>query len=251
MGFRNSTTSYGQSTKAARTPFERAAREWDNRLGTLRQQAVHWRIVALVALIATVLLGGGLVHLAGQQRVQTYVVEVDRAGLPGRIELLTENVTADATVIGYFVGELVRWVRERPVDPVVLRGNWQRAYHFLAGPAIRTMNEFAIAETAALRDSSQAIARTVTIQIVLAQSEKSFQVRWQEVEYVGGDPQPPRAYTGLFHVEQQPPRDDAERFQNPLGLYVRQFTWSREFGGPVDIASERSASATTANESEE
>jgi hypothetical protein len=40
-------------------------------------------------------------------------------------------------------------------------------------------------------------------------------------------------YTGLFQVKVMPPRDEADSFKNPIGVYITNFTWSREFSGPV------------------
>jgi hypothetical protein len=30
-----------------------------------------------------------------------------------------------------------------------------------------------------------------------------------------------------------PPRDEADSFKNPIGVYITNFTWSREFSGAV------------------
>ena len=40
-------------------------------------------------------------------------------------------------------------------------------------------------------------------------------------------------YTGLFQVKLIPPRDESDSFKNPIGVYVTNFTWSREFSGGI------------------
>ena len=38
---------------------------------------------------------------------------------------------------------------------------------------------------------------------------------------------------GSFEVKLMPPRDEADTFKNPIGVYITNFTWSREFSGAV------------------
>jgi type IV secretion system protein TrbF len=97
------------------------------RAGT--QLALHRLRVDGAGLIST----SGAVVLGVKKQVATYVVEVDKAGMPGRITLASEPYQPDAAQVGYFVGEVVRLVRERPLDPVVMRQQWTKAYQFLAG----------------------------------------------------------------------------------------------------------------------
>jgi type IV secretory pathway TrbF-like protein len=54
-----------------------------------------------------------------------------------------------------------------------------------------------------------------------------------ETTYSSGIKRSQEEWTGLFQVRLMPPRDEADAFKNPLGVYITQFTWSREFAGPV------------------
>jgi hypothetical protein len=96
----------------------------------------------LLALIST----SGAVVLGVKKQVATYVVEVDKAGCRAGSRW-PAPVSADAAQVGYFVGEVVRLVRERPLDPVVMRQQWTKAYQFLAGQAVNGMNEYAASDT--------------------------------------------------------------------------------------------------------
>lgn len=129
-----------------------------------------------------------------------------------------------------------RLVRERPLDPVVIRNNWLTAYAFLADAAINTMNDYASGDESILNAPTSHLTRTVAISNILQKSADSFQVRWVETDYVGGFPQPPTQFSGLFHVQIRPPTSEDDVFRNPLGVYIDAFSWSKEFTGPVATA---------------
>jgi type IV secretion system protein VirB5 len=238
MSFGKRTTSYGLTAAVPiETPYTLAAREWDNRIGSARVQARNWRYLAFAATLGMILLGIGLVHLANKKQVATYVVEIDSLGRPGRITLASDAYQPTAAQTGYFVGELVRLVRERPLDPVVMRKQWTKAYGFLAADAIPTMNQYAASDTG-MDALGNRLARTVEVSSVLQRSKDSYQVRWVEMIYANGVRRGTDSYTGLFNVALSPPKTEEEAFRNPLGLYVTSFTWSREFSGPVQNTSD-------------
>jgi type IV secretion system protein VirB5 len=236
--FSKSTTTYGNARNdaAPETAYDRARREWDLRIGTARVQAFHWRVMAFTSLLVMLGLSIGLVYVAAEKDVKTFVVEFDRLGRPGRITLLDDRYQPTAAQIGHFVGQTVRLVRERPLDPVVIRNNWLTAYAFLADAAINTMNEYASADESILDAPTSRLTRIVAVSNILQKSADSFQVRWVETDYVGGFPQPPTQYSGLFHVQIRPPTSEDDVFRNPLGVYIDAFSWSKEFTGPVAAA---------------
>jgi type IV secretion system protein VirB5 len=236
MSFGRRTSSYGTTaTTPIETPYTLAAREWDSRIGSARVQARNWRYLAFAATAGMLLLAVGLIHLADKKQVATYVVEVDDLGRPGRITLASDAYQPTAAQSGYFVGELVRLVRERPLDPVVLRKQWSKAYGFLAGDAIPAMNQYAASDTG-MDALGNRLARTVEISSILQRSKDSYQVRWTETTYANGARRSTEQYTGLFTVALSPPKTEEEAFRNPLGLYVTSFTWSREFSAAVQNA---------------
>ena len=236
MSIPSTTNSFGNSNGSGQAinPYARAAAAWDERIGSARVQARNWRAAAFAALALALISTSGAVVLGIKKQVATYVVEVDRAGMPGRITLASEPYRPEAAQVGFFVGELVRLVRERPLDPVVLRQQWTRAYQFLAGPAVNTMNEYASADSGISRVPGDGpAARIVEISSILQKSADTYQVRWAETTFAGGLRRSREQYAGLFQVRIMPPRDESDSFKNPIGVYVTNFTWSREFSGPV------------------
>ncbi len=233
MGFSLRTTSYGHNnTTPYQTHYLRAARVWDQRIGTARQQAAHWRIAALGALLLAVISTSAVVYMSLTRQVAAYVVPVDKVGMPGRIELANGIYHPDAAQIGYFVGQVVSLVRSRPLDPVVLRDQWLKAYHFLAGDAIRAMNQYA-ARQSGVDSIGTPIAKTVHLVSILQRSHTTYQVRWIEDTFSHGAIVRSVHYTGLFDIKLIPPATPQQVFNNPLGVYITDFTWSPDFDGPV------------------
>jgi type IV secretion system protein VirB5 len=236
MSFPNSTTSYGKrsSGDTPANPYARSAAAWDERIGSARVQATNWRYIAFASIALALISTIGVVVIGVKKQVATYIVEVDKVGMPGRISLASETFQPAAAQVGYFIGEVVRLVRERPLDPVVMRQQWTKAYQFLAGPAVNGMNEYAAADSG-LRNvpGEGATARTVEIKNILQKSDGTYQVRWTETTYSNGIRRSREDFTGLFQVKLIPPRDEADTFKNPIGVYITNFTWSREFAGPV------------------
>lgn len=168
--------------------------------------------------------------------MKAYVIEVDQLGQPAKITLTADDYKPDRAQTGYFVGELVRLVRARPLDPVIIRENWKKAYGFLAGDAVHAMNNYAASDPPLKRVDGRGLNRTVAITNILEKSDQTYQVRWQETDYVGGIARRPEQYTGLFQVEIKKPRTESDVFRNPLGVYVVSFSWSKEFTEPVTVA---------------
>jgi len=236
MSFPKTNMSYGRGASGVEdcNPYARAAAAWDERIGSARVQARNWRYIAFASMLLALISTTGAVVVGVKKQVATYVVEIDKAGMPGRITLASEPYRPDAAQVGYFVVEVVHLVRERPLDPVVMRQRWTKAYQFLAGPAINAMNEYATADSGLKTLPGEGgAARTVEISSILQKSNDSYQVRWVETTYSSGLRRSREEYTGLFQVKLMPPRDEADSFKNPIGVYIINFTWGREFSGPV------------------
>lgn len=245
------TTSFGNSRikDAFETPYAKAAHEWDRRMGLSIVQARGWRRMALAAWGVSAVLAIGLILHTRSKQVATYVVPINELGQPGRITLASDRYQPTALQSGYFVAELVRLSRARSLDPVVTRDAMMKSYHYLAGDGITQMNNLAASDPLLTEmGKGQRVARTVEIANVLQKTPTTFQVRWTEAEYASGLERSRESYTGLFEIKLVPPDTEDKAFNNPLGLFVTNFSWSREFAAPLNHASMESqidpASAT-------
>lgn len=209
----------------ADTPYRRAQAEWDARMGSAVLSAASWRRTALAALLLSGLLAAALTIVALQKRTFVHVVEVAPEGQVLSVRTNAGAWTPDTAQTAYFIGAFVRQVRARPTDAVVLRENWLTAYKFVTPEAATKLSEMARAD-----DPFKAVgsaARTVHIRSIVQRTDTSWQVSWTE-ENSGTVTTTSGAYTGLFAVSHVPPKRADDVAVNPLGLYITDFSWSRD-----------------------
>lgn len=226
------TKSYGDGRlkEAFDTPYAKASQEWDRRMGMSIVQARGWRRMSIAAWAVAAVLAIGLVMQGRNKQVATYIVPINELGQPGKIMLASDAYQPSSMQTGYFLAELVRLSRARSLDPVVTREGMMKSYHFLAGDAITQMNSLAASDPLiAEMGKGQRVARTAEVANVLQKSPTTYQVRWTEIEFANGVQRSRETYTGLFETKLIAPNTDAKAFNNPLGLFVTSFSWSREF----------------------
>jgi type IV secretory pathway TrbF-like protein len=223
--FKRPNDRYGSSAPVE-SPYLRASREWDNRIGSAVVQAKNWRMAAFGCMGLAALALGGFIFEASNTNIATYVVPIDKYARPGRIELADRSYQPTTAETGYFLADWVRRTRSKSIDPIVIRDNWTGAYHFVAGPAIGQLNSYAKANDPFAHAGTQAI--NVEIVSVLARSPSTFQVQWRETQFNAGTSGVTENWTGLFTAKINPPKNEAELRANPLGIFITAFQWSRE-----------------------
>ena len=210
------------------TPYQRAMAEWDDRIGSARVQAKNWRITALLLAGICLVLTSGIVYQSAKSTVVPYVVQVNHEGLVQAVgPAQRTNYVPGKAVVQYFLAQFVTHVRSVPLDPAVAKNQWHTAYSYLRQSAANTMNEIARKE----QPLSKLGEETVSVQVksVVALSQETFQVRWEESTFnKEGVPTEARNMTGVFTLEIEPPNNEKLLQVNPLGLYIKHFSWSQE-----------------------
>lgn len=211
------------------SPFTKAKDEWDGRIGNARVQAYNWRMIAfmmgLIALVAVI----GLIFQSTKSTVVPYVVEIGAEGtVVGVSPANQSNYTPKEIQIKHFLNELVLKMRNVAADPVVYKQNWLSAYSFLTPASAGKMNEMIQKENQVSRLEKK---QTVQIQmkVINPMADNTYQIRWTEDVYEA-DGRRSESYnmTGLFTIEFATPKDEKELLNNPLGIYIKDFAWSKE-----------------------
>lgn len=212
----------------ALTPYQKAQEEWDNRIGSARVQAKNWRIIALSLAGICAILAAGLIYQSSKSTVVPYVVQVNGEGLVQAAgPAVRTNYTPSKAVQQYFLSQFVTYVRSVPLDPVVAKSRWLAAYGYLRQSAANTLNEIAQKEQPLQKIGQETVA--VQIKSVVPLSPETFQVRWEENSFnQEGVTIGTRNMAGLFTVEIAPPSDENMLKVNPLGLYIKHFSWAQE-----------------------
>lgn len=224
--FRRAIQRFGETPQPV-TPYQKAADAWDRRIGASTVQAANWRYIAFGAIFVSLVLSGGMVWLSAQNRVVPYVVEVDRSGEPKAIGPATTPYNPTDAQIAWFLAHFITDVRSLPMDPVLARSNWLEAYDFATRHAAQFLNA-----QAQLHDPFAGVGdRSVTVQVtsVVRASKTSFQVKWIEQTYEHGVLTGTDRWTAILGiVEHTPQREDVLR-RNPLGLYIDELAWSKDY----------------------
>lgn len=223
--FKRSTTSYGQ-TPEPETPYQKAAKVWDDRIGSARVQAKNWRLMAFGCLALSLGLSGGVIWQAGLSTITPYVVEVDRLGESRAVGPAIRTYEPTDAQIAFHLARFIKNVRSISIDPIVVRQNWLRAYDYATAQAANTLNDYARQSDPFSRVGQRTIAVEVTS--VVRSSSDSFDVRWREQEFENGSLTDTTRYSAVLSIVIERPRTEEALRKNPLGIYVHGLNWSRD-----------------------
>jgi type IV secretion system protein VirB5 len=225
MFFKRTIQRYGDTPEPV-TPYQRAAQEWDERIGSARLQAKNWRTTAMGALGLAVILSAGMIWQSSQSRVTPYVVEVDNLGGARAVTPAADSYKPTEAQIAWYIGRFITNVRSLSTDPVVVRQNWLQAYDFTTDRGAAVLNEYARANDPFANVGQQTVSVQVTS--VVKAPGSTYQVRWTEQTYKQGSLDRTSHWTAMVTIVAQAPRTAEVLRKNPLGLYVNGLDWSEE-----------------------
>jgi type IV secretory pathway TrbF-like protein len=160
--------------------------------------------------------------------VQPFYVRVAENGQPFVVGRVPETFTPTLNEIRWHLGQWLAWTRGIPLDAVVVKKNYQQALYFMRQAAANKLNGWAQQDP-----RLQAIGRETVefslIGIAPISGTNSYQARWKEtVRNTEGGVKEEQRWMATFNVEIHPPSSADAIVQNPIGLYIKDFQWSRE-----------------------
>ncbi|MEM8950141.1 MAG: VirB8/TrbF family protein [Pseudomonadota bacterium] len=210
------------TTGASRYTKQLAALE--HRAESERNNTKNWRLVALTVSGIAILATAGLIYAAS--RIPTpavHLVEIDsKTGEPLRHEVIGEPIEISDAMVSHVIGRWIQWTRSKSIDPIVLRDHWKRAYQFV--PVTSKPQIDAYARDIGAFDPAKVGKEAVTVEIVSVtrQSQKTFQVRWQETVFADGHRQGRQRFTANVTVDFLKPTTPRQIQINPLGLMITE-----------------------------
>ncbi len=214
------------------TPYLRAKQEWDSRIGTSVAMAKNWRLACFGSLFLSLLMMGIVYFQLSQSKVIPVIVGLDKeTGEAKTLGAVTKEAYAPGPLeIKYFLSEFVRYVRAVPLDEVVIKQNWLKAYAFMRSEASGLLNEMTEKdEDSPLKKIGKIIVSVQPVSVVQIPETSSYTVRWKETQYsTQGMKLKDYTMQGTFLIEMSPPQNEEAIVENPLGLYIKSFQWNRE-----------------------
>ena len=223
--FRRPSVRYG-TTHEPETPYQRAAQIWDERIGSARVQAKNWRLMAFGSLFLSAGLAFGLVWQSTRGSIVPWVVQIDKIGEAQAVGPAIADYKPIDSQIAWHLARFIEQVRAIPVDAVIVRQNWLRAYEFTTDRGAAGLNDYARANDPFAKVGKRQVA--VEVSSVIRASPDSFRVAWFERSYENGQLAGTERWTAILTIALQQPRDADRLKQNPLGIYVNAISWSKE-----------------------
>jgi type IV secretion system protein VirB5 len=225
--FKRSAVHYGRTPEPV-TPYQRAAQVWDERIGAARVQAKNWRLMAFACLSLAAGLAASLVWYSTQGTITPWVVEVDRLGQAQTVAPASSVYQPTDPQIAFHLARFIEHVRGLPMDAIVLRQDWLRAYDFTTDRGAAALNDYARGNDPFAKLGKVQVA--VDVSSVIRASPDSFRVAWTERRYENGQLAATDRWTAILTIIVEQPRDVDRLRKNPLGIYVNAINWSKELG---------------------
>ena len=215
-------------TPEPETPYQRAGQVWDERIGSARVQAKNWRLMAFGSLFLAGGFASALVWQSTRGTVVPWVVQIDRFGEAQAVAPAVADYKPTDPQIAWHLARFIEQVRSIPVDAVIVRQNWLRAYEFTTDRGAVALNDYARAN-----DPFTRVGRTqvsVEISSVIRASPDSFRIAWVERSFENGQLSGAERWTAILTVVIQQARTAEKLRANPLGVYVNAINWAKEMG---------------------
>ncbi len=205
------------------TAFEKARREYFERTGTPVVERARYFVLAALFGIAFISVVVALIRLMPLNRVEPYVVHVDR--------LTGEARASRSSAQAYKPGErekqyfIVRYVRGLlAIDRNTVAQALEEVYRNSRGKAIDEFTEYVKATKPIVRARTEAdLVRTVEIKSYSPLNEQSAIVRVETIERGLNKAPVRKSLVITVHFAIDPPKTESEIMANPIGLFVTHF----------------------------
>lgn len=216
-------------------PYLNARLHWNDRTRVLMSHTRLWQTMALICLLITLVAVAGAIHIASQSKFVPYVVEVDKLGQAVAVNPAQTAAPADPKIVHASLAAFISNARLVTPDIALQRKAIFSIYAMMHDddPATAKMTQW-LNGSPSKNPFERAAKETVETEIisVLQQSPDSWQVEWTEQVFdrKGVPTVKPYRMRALVNIAFAPPTSETTEAQvrmNPLGIFVRDFSWSK------------------------
>jgi len=223
-------------TEASRNPYLNARKNWNEHTQGLMNATRMWQAIALISLMITLAAVGGAVHVAGQSKFVPYVIEVDKLGQSMAVTPAQVAAPVDQRVVHASLAAFMSNARLVTPDIALQRKAIFSVYAMMNAddPAASKMTAWLNGNEAS-NPFHRAAKETVETEIVsvIPQSPDTWQIEWNEKLFDRqgapiGQPYRMRALATVTIVPPTASTSEEKIRQNPLGVFVKDFSWSKQ-----------------------
>ena len=217
-------------------PYLAARRTWNDQSAANVASRQMFQLLGILALLVALAAVGGNIFIGSQSKFVPYVVEVDRARQPLAVAPAARAAPVDQRVVHASVASWISDIRMVTPDIALQRKAVFQVYSMLApnDPATAKANEW-LNGTEESSPFKRAAKETASVQLasVIPQTADTWQVDWTETVrdrqgVMKGQPQRWRALVTVYVMPSTPDTTDEDMRNNPLGVHVRDFSWSKQ-----------------------
>jgi type IV secretion system protein TrbF len=217
-------------------PYLSARRTWNDHTKAVMSSRQAWQIMGILSLLVALVAVGGIIHIAQLSRFVPYVVQVDKLGQTAAVSVADKAAPADQRVVATAISAFIANARLVTPDVALQRKAVFDVYALLPTnvPAAQKMTEFynATEDSSPFKRAAKEMV-SAEINTVMPNTADTWQVDWVETTRdrqgaMKGRPLLMRAMVTIFIVPPTPATTEEQLRKNPLGIFVRDFTWSRQ-----------------------
>ena len=169
-----------------------------------------------------------LVWQSAQGTITPWVVEVDRLGEARAVTPANSTYQPTDPQIAFHLARFIEHVRGLPMDAIVLRQDWLRAYDFTTDRGAAALNDYARNNDPFAKLGKIQVA--VEVSSVIRASPDSFRMAWIERRYENGQLAVTERWSAILAIVIETAARRRSTAQESLGIYVNAINWSKELG---------------------
>lgn len=217
-------------------PYLSARRTWNDHVGGVVSSKQTWQVVGILSLLIALAGVGGVTYIGSQSKFVPYVIEVDKLGQAVAVQQAQRASPVDQRIIHASVAQFVADARLVTPDIALQKKAIFAVYAFLNPnhPASSKMQEWYGGSPEA-SPFKRAEKETVSVEVlsVIPQTPDTWQVDWEETtrDRQGvrkGAPARMRALVTVVVVPPTTKTTEEEIRKNPMGIMVRDFSWTKQ-----------------------